>query len=329
MMRREFITLISGAAAGWPLAARAQQPAKPLIGFLSGRSPDDSEYLLAAFRRGLAQDGFVEGQNVAIEYRWARGDYSRLPELAADLVKRSVDVLVGVGGDQSARAAKAATSTIPVVFGMGGDPVAAGMVASLNRPGGNVTGVTVLASQIMSKRLGLLRELLPESAILGVLLNPKGTAIGAATVLRDLEAAAQTIGQRVSLSYASNDAELDIAFAALVQQGVGGLLVAPDPYFDTQRARIISLALHNRLPALYQFREYAVAGGLLSYGVDLTEAYRQFGIYAAKILKGARPADLPVQQVVKFELVINLKTAKAMGFEFPPKFSALADEVIE
>ena len=208
---------------------------------------------------------------------------------------------------------------------MGGDPVAAGMVASLNRPGGNVTGVTVLASQIMSKRLGLLHELLPESAVLGVLLNPKG----AGTQSRDLDAAARTISRRIFVSYASNDAELDTAFATLVQQDVGGLLVAADPYFDTQRARIISLALHNRLPALYQFREYAAAGGLLSYGVDLTEAYRQFGIYAAKILKGAAPADLPVQQVVKFELVINLKTAKAIGFEFPPKFSALADEVIE
>jgi putative ABC transport system substrate-binding protein len=326
MKRREFITLVGGAAAGWPLATRAQQRAKPLIGFLSARSPDDSEYLLAAFRRGLAQDGFVEGQNVAIEYRWARGDYSRLPELAADLVKRPVDVLVGVGGDQSARAAKEATSTIPVVFGMGGDPVAAGMVASLNRPGGNVTGVTVLASQIMSKRLGLFHELLPESAVLGVLLNPKSTS---ARLRDDLDATARTISQRVFISYASNDVELDTAFATLVRQRVGGVLVAPDPYFDTQRARIISLALHNRLPALYQFREYAVAGGLLSYGVDLTEAYRQFGIYAAKILKGAKPADLPVQQVVKFELVINLKTARAIGFEFPPKFSALADEVIE
>jgi putative ABC transport system substrate-binding protein len=326
MKRREFITLIGGAAVGWPLATRAQQRAKPLIGFLSGRSPDDSGYLLAAFRRGLAEGGFVEEQNVAVEYRWARGDYSRLPELAADLVKRPVDVLVGVGGDQSARAAKEATSTIPIVFGMGDDPVAAGMVASLNRPGGNVTGVTVLTSQIMSKRLGLLHELLPGSVVLGVLLNPKGTS---ARLRDDLEAAARTISQRVFLSYASNDVELDTAFSTLVQQGVGGVLVAPDPYFDTQRARIISLALHNRLPALYQFREYAVAGGLLSYGVDLTEAYRQFGIYAAKILKGAKPADLPVQQVVKFELVINLKTAKAIGFEFPSKFSALADEVIE
>jgi ABC-type uncharacterized transport system substrate-binding protein len=325
MKRREFITLIGGAAAGWQLAARAEQPAKPLIGFLSGRSPDDSEYLVAAFRRGLAEDGFVEGQNVAIEYHWARGDYSRLPELAADLVNRPVDVLVGVGGDQSAHAAKAATSTIPVIFGMGDDPVAAGMVASLNRPGGNVTGVTVLTSQIMSKRLGLLHELLPGSAVLGVLLNPKGTA----TQLRDLDAAARTISQRVFISYASNDAELGAAFASLVQQRVGGLLVAADPYFDTQRARIISFAIQNRLPALYQFREYAAAGGLLSYGVDLTEAYRQFGIYAAKILKGAKPADLPVHQVVKFELVINLKTAKEIGFEFPPTFSARADEVIE
>jgi putative ABC transport system substrate-binding protein len=248
-----------------------------------------------------------------------------LPELAADLVNRPVDVLVGVGGDQSAHAAKAATSTIPVIFGMGDDPVAAGMVASLNRPGGNVTGVTVLTSQIMSKRLGLLHELLPGSAVLGVLLNPKGTG----TQLRDLDTAARTISQRVFISYASNDAELDAAFASLVQQRVGGLLVAADPYFDTQRARIISFAIQNRLPALYQFREYAAAGGLLSYGVDLTEAYRQFGIYAAKILKGAKPADLPVHQVVKFELVINLKTAKEIGFEFPPTFSARADEVIE
>jgi putative ABC transport system substrate-binding protein len=248
-----------------------------------------------------------------------------LPELAADLVNRPVDVLVGVGGDQSAHAAKAATSTIPVIFGMGDDPVAAGMVASLNRPGGNVTGVTVLTSQIMSKRLGLLHELLPGSAVLGVLLNPKGTG----TQLWDLDAAARTISQLLFISYASNDAELDAAFASLVQQRVGGLLVTADPYFDTQRARIISFAIQNRLPALYQFREYAAAGGLLSYGVDLTEAYRQFGIYAAKILKGAKPADLPVHQVVKFELVINLKTAKEIGFEFPPTFSARADEVIE
>jgi putative tryptophan/tyrosine transport system substrate-binding protein len=257
--------------------------------------------------------------------RW--GDYNRLPELAADLVKRPVDVLVGVGGDASARAAKAATSIIPVVFGMGGDPVASGMVASLNRPGGNVTGVTVLSTQIESKRLGLFHELVPGSVVVGVLLNPQSASAG--RQLQDLDAAAAAIGQRLFISGASNDEELDAAFALLAQQGVGGLLVAADVYFDTQRARIISFALNNRLPAIYQFREFATAGGLLSYGVDLTEAYRQFGVYAAKILKGAKPADLPVQQVVKFELVINLKTAKAIGFEFPPTFSARADEVIE
>jgi putative ABC transport system substrate-binding protein len=327
MQRREFITLIGIAVAGRPLAARAQQRKKPIIGFLSGRSPDDSEYLLAAFRRGLADDGPVEGQNVSIEYRWARGDYSRLPELAADLVKLPVDLLLGVGGDASARAAKTATSTIPVVFGMGGDPVATGMVASLNRPGGNVTGVSVLTSQMESKRLSLLHELVPHSVVVGVLLNPN--APSAANQLRELGEAAGTISQRVIITKASNDTELEAAFALLTSEGAGGLLVAADPYFDTQRARIIAFALLSRLPAIYQFREYATAGGLLSYGVDLTEAYRQFGIYAAKILKGAKPADLPVQQVVKFELVINLKAAKAIGFEFPATFSARADEVIE
>jgi putative ABC transport system substrate-binding protein len=249
----------------------------PVIGFLSGRSPDDSEYLLAAFRRGLAEGGLVEGQNVAIEYRWARGDYNRLPALAAELVQIPVEVLVGVGGDAAARAAKAATSNIPVVFGMGGDPVAAGMVASLNRPGGNVTGVSVLTSQIESKRLGLLHELVPQSVTVGVLINPN--APSAPNQLRELGEAAKTISQRVVISKASNDTELEAAFALLVKQGVGGLLVAADPYFDTRRAGIIAFALRNRLPAIYQFREYVTAGGLLSYGVDLTEAYRQFGVY--------------------------------------------------
>ena len=327
MERRDFLTLLGGAASAWPLAARAQQPAKPVIGFLSGRSPDNSGYLVAAFHRGLAEDDFVEGKNVTVEYRWALGNYGRLPELAAELVKRRVDVLVGVGGDASAHAAKTATSTIPVVFDMGGDPVTEGMVGSLNRPGGNATGVTVLTSQLISKRLGLLHELVPKSVIVGVLINPK--APSAASQLQELDEAARTIGLRLVIFKASNDAELDAAFSALVQQSVGGLLVGADPYFDTQRGRIIAFALNNRFPAIYQFREYALGGGLLSYGVSLTEAYRQVGIYAARILKGAKPADLPVQQVVKFELVINLKTAKAIGFEFPPTFSARADEVIE
>ena len=325
MRRREFIALLGGSAT-WSLAARAEQPV-PVIGFLSARSSEVSEPSLAAFRKSLKEEGFFEGQNVTIEYRWAKGDYDRLPALAAELVSRQVAVLLGVGGDASAHAVKAATSTIPVVFAMGDDPVAAGMVASLNRPGGNVTGVSVLTSQIGAKRLGLLRELLPRPVVIGLLSNPNSPT--AATQVQELDEAARTIGQKLAISKASNDAELDVAFALLVQQGIGGLLVAADPYFDTQRARIIAFASNNRLPSIYHLREYALAGGLLSYGVSLTEAYRLVGIYAARILKGAKPADLPVQQVAKFELVINLKTAKAIGFEFPPTFSARADEVIE
>jgi putative ABC transport system substrate-binding protein len=325
MRRREFIALLGGSAT-WSLAARAEQPV-PVIGFLSARSSEVSEPLLAAFRKSLREEGFFEGQNVTIEYRWAKGDYDRLPALAAELVSRQIAVLLGVGGDASAHAVKAATSTIPVVFAMGDDPVAAGMVASLNRPGGNVTGVSVLTSQIGAKRLGLLRELLPRPVVIGFLLNPNSPT--AATQAQELDEAARTIGQKLAISKASHDAELDVAFASLVQQGIGGLLIAADPYFDTQRARIIAFASNNRLPAIYHLREYALAGGLLSYGVSLTEAYRLVGIYAARILKGAKPADLPVQQVTKFELVINLKTAKAIGFAFPPTFSARADEVIE
>jgi len=327
MKRREFMTLLGGAAVAWPMAVRAQQPAMPVIGFMSARSPDDSVHLLAAFRQGLGESGFVEGRTVAVEYRWAHGEYGRLPALAAELVNRGVAVLLGVGGDASALAAKAATSTIPIVFGMGSDPVAAGMVASFNRPGGNATGVSVLTNQMEPKRLGLLYELIPSATLVGALLNPNFPP--AASQLQELEAAARTIDQRLFVSKASDDAQLDSAFASLVGQRVGALIVVADPYFDTRRDRIISFAAQNRLPAIYHFREYAVAGGLLSYGVSLTDAYRQFGVYAAKILKGEKPADLPVQQVVKFELVINLKTAKTLGFEFPPTFSARADEVIE
>jgi putative ABC transport system substrate-binding protein len=327
MKRRNFLALLGGTAAAWLVTARAQVPGMPLIGFLSARSPEDSEPLVEAFRQSLGQNGFVEGQNVTIEYRWARGEYDRLPELAAELVNRRVSVLTAVGGDASARAAKAATSTIPIVFGMGSDPVAAGIVASFSRPGGNVTGVSILTNQMESKRLGLLHELVAGPVLVGVLLNPSFPP--AAGQLKELEEAASTIGQRLVVSKASNDTELDAAFALLVAQDVGGLLVAADPFFDTRRSKIVAFALKNRLRAIYQFREYAVAGGLLSYGVSLTDAYRQFGIYVSKILNGARPEDLPVQQVVKFELVINLKTAKMIGFEFPPTFSARADEVIE
>jgi putative ABC transport system substrate-binding protein len=326
MKRREFITLAGGVALTWPFAARAQQPSIPVIGFLSGRSPEDSGYLVTAFQKGLADDGFVDGKNIAIEYRWASGDYGLLPKLAAELVSRPVAVLVGVGGDASARAAKAATSTIPIVFGMGSDPVGAGMVASLNRPGGNVTGVTLLTNQMEAKRLGLLHELVGTVPV-GVLLNPRFPA--AASELQELEEAARKTGQQLVVAKASNDAELDAAFALFTAQRVGALLVAADPFFDTRNARIVASASSKRLPGIFQFREYAVAGGLVSYGVNITDAYRQFGAYAAKILKGAKPADLPVQQAVKFEMVINLKTAKAIGFEFPPTFSARADEVIE
>jgi len=327
MKRREFITLLGGAAAAWPLAARAQQPAMPVVGFMSARSPEESAHLVAAFRRGLGEGGFIEGQNVALEFRWARGQYDRLPALATELVNRGIAVLVAVGGDPSSLAAKQATSTIPIVFGIGGDPVKAGLVESFNRPGGNVTGVTLMTALMEPKRLGLLRELVPGVPQIGILLNPAYPP--AAHQLQELEQAAHAIGQRIVITRASTDEELDAAFRMLVQQRIGALLVAADPYFDTRRDRIVALAAQHQLPAIYQFREYAVAGGLLSYGVSITDAYRQFGVYTASILKGAKPADLPVQQVVKFELVINMKTAKALGVTISDNLLSLADEVIE
>jgi ABC-type uncharacterized transport system substrate-binding protein len=327
MRRREFITLIGSAAAAWPLKARAQQPAMPVLGFMSARSAGDSVHDIAAFRQGISEGGFVESQNVVVEYRWANGEYDRLPALVADLLNRHVAVLVAVGGEASALAAKRATSTIPIVFGVGSDPVAAGLVASINRPGGNVTGVNLLTDQMEAKRLGLLHELVPGVPVIGVLMNQNFPP--AERQLLELEAASRTIGQRLFVAKASNDAELDAAFTALAQQQIRALLVAADPYFDTRRERIVAFAAQHRLPAMYQFREYAAAGGLVSYGVSLTEAYHLFGAYAAKILKGEKPADMPVQLLVKTELVINLKTAKALGFEFPAMFSARADEVIE
>ena len=326
MRRREFITLLGGAAAMWPLPMLAQQPGIPVIGFLSGRGRDDSEYLVAAFKGGLADNGFIEGKNVGIEYRWANGDYDRLPDLAAEFVSQRVAVLVAVGGDASARAAKAATETVPIVFGMGSDPVGIGMVSSLNHPGGNVTGVSILTNQLEAKRLGLLSELVG-SVVVGVLINPAFPSH--ALEQRELEAAAEKLGQRLVIAGASNDAAIDASFASFDEKKIGALLVAADPFFDTRSARIASLALDRKLPGIYQFREYALAGGLLSYGVKLADAYYQFGVYAGKILNGAKPANLPVQQAVKFEMVINLKTAKAIGFDFPATFSARADEVIE
>ena len=326
MRRREFITFLGGAAAS-PLAAHAQQSAMPVVGFMSGRSPEDSKHLVAAFRQGLSEAGFVEGQNVVIEYRWGLGQYDRMPALAADLVERRVAVLVGVGGDVSALAAKRATSTIPIVFGTGSDPIKAGMVESLARPGGNATGYSLLTNQMEPKRLNMLHDLVPGAAVIGVLLNPNFPP--AARQLQDLEEAARTIGQKLFVSKASNDVALNAAFTSLVQQRVEALLVAADPYFDTRRDEIIAFANQNRLPAIYQFREYAIAGGLISYGPSITDLYRQAGIYAGRILKGAKPADLPVVQPTTFDFVINLKTAKAIGFTVPQGLVNAADEVIE
>jgi putative tryptophan/tyrosine transport system substrate-binding protein len=326
MRRRKFITLLGGVAVAWPLVARAQQP-MTLIGFLSARSPEDSTHLLPAFAAGLAEGGYVEGQNLAIEFRWGRGRYDLLPAMAAELVSRGVAVLTTAGGEPSALAAKRATSTIPIVFGVGGDPVRLGLVESFSRPGGNATGVTLLTNLMEPKRLGLLRELVPGVPLIGVLLNPNFAQ--APVQLQQIEEAARSIDQRITVANVSTDEELEAAFAAFTRQSVGALLVAADPYFDTRREQIVALAARHRLPAIYQFREYALAGGLLSYGVSITDAYRQYGVYTARILKGAKPADLPVLQPTKFETVINLKTAKALGVKISDNLLSLADEVIE
>jgi len=326
MRRREFITLLGGAAAAWPLAARAQQTAMPVIGFLSSRSPEDSVNVLAAFRRGLSESGLIEGKNLAIEFRWARGAYDRLPTLATELVSSKVTVLVTVGGAPSALAAKAATSTIPIVF-IGTDPIRSGLVASLNRPGGNATGVYFPTEDLEPKRLGLLHEFFPSDALFGALLNPKRQS--SADQALELTEAARKIGRPIVVLNTSTDAELEAAFAVLARQRVVAMLVAADPFFDTRRDHIIALTAQHKLPALYHFREYAMEGGLMSYGVSVSEAYRWVGIYAARILNGTKPTDLPVMQSVKFELVINLKTAKALAFAVPDKLLALADEVIE
>jgi putative ABC transport system substrate-binding protein len=327
MNRRDFIALTGGTFAAWPGLSRAQQALLPVVGFMSTRSPGDSVHLLAAFRRGLEEGGFAEGRNVRVEYRWAGGDYTRMPAFAAELVKLPVTVLVAIGGDRSVEAAKRATSTIPIVFGSGSDPVATGLVASINRPGGNVTGVSVLTNQLEAKRFGLLHELVPQAKLIGVLVNPKLPST--TRQIAEIEGAARGTGVSVAVAKMSNDAEMAEAFASLPAKHPGALLVAADPFFDTRRESIIAFAAQNKLPAMYQFREYAAAGGLVSYGVNLAEGYRYFGMYAAKILKGEAPATLPVQQIDRFELVINLKTAKALGFEFSPTFSARADEVIE
>ncbi len=326
MKRRKFITLLGGVAVAWPLAARAQQATTPLIGFLSSRSPTESEALVAAFRQGLAETGYVEGQNIHIAFRWAEGRYDRLPELAAELVEAKVAMIASVGGSVSALAAKSATKTIPIVA-VTSIPAKLGLVASFNRPGGNITVVSPSSTLLSAKRLGLLRELVPTVTLFGVLLNPK--LPDTATQLEDIEEAARTLGVQTRIVNASSEQEIDVAFASLSQQGIGALVSGIDPFFDTRRDRIIALAAQHAVPTIYGQRVYAVAGGLMSYAPSFREAYRQAGIYAGRVLKGEKPADLPVMEVTKFELVINLKTAKALGLKVPVSMQLLADEVIE
>ena len=325
--RRQFLSALSAATAAWPLVAQAQQPAMPVIGFLSGLSAAAVARPLAAFHQGLKETGYVEGQNVAIEYRWAEGQYDRLPALAADLVHRTAAVIVSLGADPAALTAKGATTTIPIVFLVGGDPVKLGLVASLNRPRGNATGVNFLVSEMTAKRLALLHELVPTAAGLGVLINPKSAV--AEAQLSDAQSAARALGEQVVIINASNEGEIDVAFASFTQRKAGGLVIADDPFFNNRRDQIVSLAAHYALPTVYFFREFAASGGLISYGTSLTDAYHQVGVYAGKILGGANPADLPVIQPTKFELVINLKTAKALGLTVPQTLLVAADEVIE
>jgi putative tryptophan/tyrosine transport system substrate-binding protein len=326
LKRREFITLLGGTAA-WPLTARAQQPATPVIGFLNVASADSYRTVLEMFRAGLNETGYVEGRNVLIEYRWAEGHYDRLPALAANLVARQVAVIAALGGNAPAQAAKAATTQIPIVFVSGGDPVSGGLVASFNRPGGNVTGVVWNATILVPKRLELLRGLAGNPGVIGALVNPGYPDHD--LQLRELKEAAATIRQEIIIAHAATAHDIDTAFASLVQKGAGALIVANDPFFFGLRDQIVALAARHALPAIYFVRDFAMAGGLISYSASLADATRQGGIYTGQVLKGTKPTDLPVWQPTKFELVINLKTARALGLEIPPTLLALADEVIE
>jgi putative ABC transport system substrate-binding protein len=326
MRRREFITLMGGAAASLPFAARGQQPL-PVVGFLHGASPSYLGQFVDAIRKGLNEAGYVEGQNLAIDYRWAEGHYDRLAALAADLVDRQVAVILAMGGTDPARAAKAATSTIPIVFVSAADPVRTGLVASLNRPGGNVTGVSLIAAALEQKKMGLLHELAPKAPVIAVLINPNYP--GAKTQTGEVQETASHLGVKAVILTAATDDEIDAAFAGAVQQGAGAMLVSSDPFFNSRRGRFVEQAARHSLPVIYPQSEYVRGGGLISYGPDFSDGYRNGGVYVGKILKGAKPAELPVMQPTKFELVINLKTAKTLGLMVPPTLLATADEVIE
>jgi putative ABC transport system substrate-binding protein len=328
MKRRDLMLGLGGAAIAWPLAARAQQKTMPVIGYLSGvASGLTNPVFVAAFRQGLRETGYVEGQNVAIEYRWAEGRYDRMPALAADLVSRNVDVIVTDAGTPSALAAKSATSTIPIVFTGVSDPVGAGLVASLARPGGNLTGFSVIATELTPKRLELLSELVPRAKVIALLVNPSNPVTE--PLIRDVQEAARAKAVQLHILKAGTESEIDAAFASLVQQQAGALVVSGDLLFLRRREQLVALASRDAVPAIYAVREFAASGGMISYGSSLTATFRQLGVYAGKILKGAKPADLPVQQPTKFELVINLKTAKALGLSVPQSILARADEVIE
>jgi putative ABC transport system substrate-binding protein len=325
--RREFITLLGGAAAAWPLAVRAQQPALPVVGFLNSESPDLFAYLVLAFRQGLSQSGYVEGSNVAIEYRWADGQYGRLPALVADLIRREVTV-IAANSPAPVMAAKAATTTIPIVFATGYDPVAAGLVASLARPGSNLTGVTSLTAEVGPKRVELLYELVPTATSIALLVNPAAGSFHE-TISTDLKAAARKLRLQFQVLYASTERDFDAVFASVAQLRASGLVIGSDPFFNSQSKQLAALAIRHAVPAIYQYRKFAMAGGLMSYGGSLTDMYRQVGIHTGRILRGEKPADLPVQQSTKVELIVNLKTAKALGIDIPSSLLARADEVIE
>ena len=322
--RRDFITLLSGAAVVWPLMARAQQRGMPVVGFVSSRSLDGSARPAAAFNQGLSQTGYVEGQNVTVEYHWLEGKYDRLPSLMADLVRHSVAVIAAIG-DPPTRAAKAATATIPIAFGVSGDPVAHGLVA---RPGGNASGINFLTSEVLAKRLGLLRELVPKAVRVAVLVNPTNT-MSTESTLRDVPEAARAIGLQIQILNASTSREIEAAFATMALDRADALFVGPDGFFNARRAQFATLATHYRIPASYIGREFVESGGLMSYGTDLLDMYRQVGVYTGRILKGANPADLPVVQSTKFELVINAQAARLLDLEVPSALQLIADEVIE